>query len=309
MNPLFQFYLLFYGALGLGLLLRTHRAWAPKLMRVTILVLEAPLFFYSYWILDLGRMRHYAPVPVISALLVLLLLPVSAVWARRLLPARPSQGSFVLAAIFSNIGTTGGAFICYLLYGTPGLALGYLYLLPYPLLVFTLGFSLAKRYASPGPLTLLDYARGLVTNSTSLIPLAAMGAGFYCNLHQVPLPAFAPVWADVFIKTDLVVMFAAIGMTLELTTLFSPARAVLALNLLKFLISPLLALALVLTAYGAALPLPAKVILIQAAMPPAIYAVITSNLFNLDRRLVNAFWVTGTLLLIPIAALLFAFFK
>jgi predicted permease len=300
---------LFYGALGLGLLLHTHRAWAPKLMRTTILVLEAPLFFYSYWILDLGRMRHYAPVPVVSALLVLLLLPFSAAWARRLLPTRASQGSFVLAAIFSNIGTTGGAFICYLLYGTPGLALGYLYLLPYPLLVFTLGFSLAKRYAAPGRLTLLDYAHGLVTNLTSLIPLLAMGAGFYCNLHRFAIPAFAPAWADVFIKTDLVVMFAAIGMTLELTSLFSPGRTVLALNLVKFLVSPLLALAFVLLAYGSVHSLPAKVILIQAAMPPAIYAVITSNLFNLDRRLVNALWVSGTLLLIPIAAVLFVFFK
>jgi predicted permease len=309
MNSLLQFYLLFYGALGLGLLLHTHRAWAPQLMRTTILILETPLYFYSYWILDLQRMRHYAPVPVISALLVFLLLALGALWARKILPSGASQGSFVLAAMFSNIGTTGGAFICYLLYGSPGLALGYLYLLPYPLLVFTLGFSLAKRYASPGPLAWQDYARGLLTNLVSLLPLLAMAAGFYCNLRRVPLPASAPVWADVFIKVDLVIMFAAIGMTLELSSLFTPWRAVLALNVLKFLVSPLLAAGCILLAYGAGVSLPAKVILIQSAMPPAIYAVITANLFNLDRRLVNAFWVSGTLLLIPLAALLFVFFK
>lgn len=309
MNHLFQFYLLFYGALGLGFWLRSRRAWAPGLMRAAILLLDTPLFFYSYWILDLSRLRHYAPVPVISALLVLAMAVISVLWSRKLLAERTSQGSFVLAAAFSNIGTTGGAFICYLLYGTPGLALGYLYLLPYPLLVFTLGFSLAKHYAGPGRLSVLAYARNLVTNVTSLVPLLAMGAGFYFNLHHVPVPAVAPALADGFIKLDLVIMFAAIGMTLDLTSLFSPARAVLALNAIKYLLSPLVALGLVLGAYGFGISLPAKVILIQSAMPPAIYAVITVNLFNLDRRLVNALWVSSTLVLIPLAALLFVFFK
>jgi predicted permease len=211
--------------------------------------------------------------------------------------------------MFSNIGTTGGAFLCYLLYGTQGLALGYLYLLPYPLLVFTLGFSLAKRYASPGPVAWREYARGLVTNLVSLLPLLAMAAGFYFNLRHMALPGFAPLGADILIKLDLVIMFAAIGMTLEPSALFSPWQAVLSLNILKYLVSPLLALGCVWLAYGFPSALPAKVILIQAAMPPAIYAVITVNLFHLDRRLVNALWISGTLLLIPLAALLFVFFK
>ncbi len=310
MTPLLLFYLIFYGGLALGMPLRRWQAWSPRLMRLAILFLEVPIFFYSFWILDLPKIGHYAPIPIISTLLMLSLIGVSRAWSKKLLPNQPrAQGSFILASAFSNIGTTGGAFICYLLFGAQGLSLSYLFLLPYPLVIFTLGFSLAKHYASPVRLTWTDYVHNIVSNLTSLIPLLAMTLGLILNVLHVPQWTHAPWVADVLIKTDLIIMFVAIGMTLDIHSLFKPWAALAAIQVLKYLFSPVLALGLVLLAYGNVHGLPAKIILIEAAMPAAIYAVITANLFELDQRLANALWVTTTLVLIPLAAVLFILFK
>jgi predicted permease len=310
MNALLQFYLIFYGGLALGLPLRRWQAWSPKLMRAAILGLEVPIFLYSFWILDLPKIRHYAPIPIISTLLMLILIVVSRAWSKKIFPKNPhAQGSFVLASAFSNIGTTGGAFICYLLFGTQGLSLSYLFLLPYPLVIFTLGFSLAKHYASPVRLTLTDYLHNIVSNLTSLVPLLAMSLGLILNVAKIPHWAHAPLVADVLIKTDLIIMFVAIGMTLELKALFKPWPAIAAIQVIKYLISPLLALGFIGLAYGRWNSLPAKIIFIESAMPAAIYAVITANLFQLDRKLANALWVSGTLLLIPLAAFFFLVLK
>jgi len=304
---LLWFYLLFYGVLVLGLLLRKWQSLAPTIMRYTILLVDAPLFMYSFWILDLAKLRHYAPVPVIATLLVVLPLWLTPFWARRLLSKKTAQGSFILSAAFSNVGTTGGAFICYLLFGLPGLSLAYLFLLPYPILIFTLGFSTAKHHACDCQLKLKDYFLNLTTNLISIIPLAAIALGVLLNASALQPPAVSASWADIWIKLGLGMMCLAIGMTLRLQHIFSRWKLITALGLIKFLGIPTLALLLVSLTYGSWTLFPAKVILIQSAMPPAIYAVITANLFGLDRDLVNALWFSTTLLLIPIAGILFLF--
>lgn len=305
---LLGFYLIFYGALALGVTLRRWQQAAPRIMRLTILWIDAPLFFISYWMLDLNQLRLYAPIPIIATVLVLVPLYLSPALAKKLFPRKTSQGSFVLSAAFSNIGTTGGSFLCYLFFGLPGLSLGYLFLFPYPLLIFTLGFSAAKHYACDCRLTFRDYLSNIATNMISLIPLVAITLGLILNASGVKPPAHIGPWVDVWVKAGLGLMCLSIGMTLVLRRVFVHRLAIAALSALKFLAVPALALVLVLFAYGSLASIPARVILIQAAMPPAIYAVITANLFNLDRELVNSLWFTTTLLLIPIAALLFFLF-
>jgi len=304
-KDLFGFYLLFYGALSAGFLLRRWQGLAPFLMRYAILLLEAPIFAYSFWILDLQRVRQFAPIPLISVALVLTALGLGARLAPRLFGNSPARGSFTVAAGFSNIGTTGGSFLCYLLFGLPGLALGALYLLPYPFLVYTLGFSLARYYASGRTLPLREMLVSLLANAVSAVPLAGMGLGLACNLLSWPVPAGLTSVADKWIKLDLVVMCLAIGMTLKPRRLFAAWRPLAAIGAIKFILLPLLAAVLVWLSYGSWQSLPAKVLLVQASMPVAIYGVVTANLFGLDRELANTLWFSTTLLLAPVAAVLF----
>ncbi len=304
--PLFWFYGLFYGALGLGAVAHRYRAWGPRLMRMVILFIEAPIFIYSYWHLDLAKTREYAPIPLIAAIMVLWSLALGGFWGRRLFRRnRGAQGSFILASGFSNIGTTGGAFIAYMLYGLPGLALGYLFLLPYPFLIFTLGFTLAKHYSSPGKLPAKAYLKNILQNAFSLLPLLAIASGLLLNLSGIVLPAHWDGLVDGLIKLDLGLMCFAIGMTLEWTKILGFGKAILSVAAIKFLATPLLALLLVLLVYGTLAPLSSKIILLQAAMPPAIYAVVTVNLFKLDRDLANALWLANAFILIPVAGLLY----
>lgn len=302
---LLWFYLLFYGALLLGYGLKRNQKFAPTIMRYTILILETPIFIYSFWILDMNQVRNYAPIPIISLLLVLIALWLSPYWAKRLFPDKPAQGSFILTAAFSNIGTTGGAFICYLLFGLPGLALGYLFLLPYPFLIFTLGFSIAKHHGCDCHLTMKDYVLNIFSNLISIIPLLAIACGLTLNFMDYTPPTLLEPIMDGIIKIDLAIMCLAIGMTIEIHKVFKAWKAIQAMTIIKFLILPILSIGMILLAYGSLAPLASKVILIQAAMPPAIYAVITANLYKLDRDLVNALWFATTLFLIPIVAVLF----
>jgi len=305
-SRLLGFYLIFFGALGLGLALSRWKAWSPKIMRFSILLVEGPIFAYSFWNLDWDNLRQFAPIPALSVLAIVITSVLAPLWARRLLPGEPrAQGSFVLAAAYSNIGNTGGLFLCYLLYGLPGLALGSLFLLPYPLMIFTLGFGMAHGYARAKRLRWRDYLLNAGQNPLSVVSLSFMALGFLLNRLGVPCPAgLAPV-ADVFIRLNLGISCVAIGMTLSLGGLFRPWKPVAAVGVIKFLLTPLVSLLAALAWYGSFAPLPVKIILIQAAMPPAMYAVITANLFGLDRDLANSLWLSNTLLLVPVAAGLF----
>ncbi len=307
MTSLLWFYGIFGGGLGLGLTLRRWQALAPGLMRLIILAIDAPLFFYSYWSLDLAHARLYAPIPIIATVLVVATLWLSPLWAKRLLPDRRSQGSFVLASAFSNIGTTGGAFLCYLFFGLEGLAQGYLFLLPYPVLVFTLGFAAARHYAGSGRLRPHEYLAHIVSNLISLVPLLAIALGLCLNAAGLRPPDGLAPWVDTFIKLGLGGMCLAIGMTLNPRELLPPGKVLAAGAAIKFALSPAAGLLLALAAYGSLAPLPSRIILIQSAMPPAIYAVITAALFDLDRRLVNSLWLSLSLALLPLAALLALF--
>jgi malate permease and related proteins len=305
-SRLATFYLLFYGALGAGVLLRAGRGWSPRIMRWTIILLEPWLFFYSLWVMDLSQIRHFTPIPLLAVALILLPLGLTPLWVGRFLPRRSSQGSFILAASFSNIGTTGGAFLCYLLFGQQGLSLAYLFLLPYPFLIFTLGFSLARRYARQDVrMTFGEYLLALLRDPVSVLPLLAMGAGAALNFYGWRPPAGAAPWVDILIKADIAVMCLAIGMTLNPPRLRDDWRAIAANGVIKFIALPALTLAAVLLIYGSLNPLPARVLLIQAAMPSAIYAVIAANLFDLDLELANTLWITTTLMLAPVALILF----
>lgn len=301
-----SFFLLFYGALGAGVALRSRRRHAPAVMRAIILGLEPWLFFYSLWVLDLGQLRAYAPIPLMAVALILLPLGLTPALARRLLSAPASQGGFVLAAAFSNIGTTGGAFLCYLLFGQPGLSLAYLFLVPYPFLIFTLGFSLARRYGGERP-SLAQAARSLLFDPLSFLPLLAMTAGAACNyLGLRPSAGLAP-WVDFLLKADLAIMCLAIGATLEPPNWRRDWAAVAANAGVKFLALPAVAAASAWLIYGSWSPLPAKILILQSAMPSAIYSVVMANLFKLDRELVNTLWISTTLLLAPVSLLVFLF--
>ena len=303
------FFLLFYGALAAGLPLRRFGAHAPRVMRANILVVETPVFVYALWALDLAQLERYAPVPLGSVGLILLLGALARAWARRLWPGAPrARGSFVIASAFSNIGNTGGMFLCYLLFGTTGLSLASLFLVPYPLLIFTLGFAAARTYADGKRPRPVEALRHLATNRIAVMPLGAMILGLILNLLGLPLPEGLAGVVDVLIKINIAVACLAIGATLRPGHLFTPWRPVAALSALKFVVAPAAALAVALLAYGGLGPLPARVLLIQSAMPAAVYSVITATLFGLDRDLANTLWLSTTLLLAPLALLLFALF-
>ncbi len=288
--------------------LRRFRRYAAPMMRLTVLGIDAPLFFISFWLLDLDRVFRFLPIPIIATALVLLPLWFSPRIAEKLIAEKKGQGSFILSAAFSNIGTTGGAFICYLLFGLEGLALGYLFLLPYPVLIFTLGFSVAKHHTCDCRLSWRDYLGNILGNLIAIVPLLAIALGLVLNTLGLRPPTDIDGIIDLFVKAGLGIMCLAIGMTLNLKRIFTPAKAIWSLAGIKFIALPAIAIMAALLAYGSLTTLPAKIIVIQSAMPPAIYAVITANIFNLDRDLVNALWFSTTLMLIPVAAGLFFIF-
>jgi predicted permease len=302
------FYVLMYGALGLGLILHRLRSKASLIMRLAIIFIDAPIFIYSFWIFDVDKLRNYFWIPVMGVVLLLIPVLLTPIWAKRILPDRKSQGSFILSASFSNIGSTGGSFICYLLFGLPGLSLGYLFLLPYPFMVFTIGFSIARKYSTGRTVHLKEYLLNILTNLFSLIPLISIAAGVTLNISGIKPPHILVPLSDIWIKTGLGLMCFAIGTTLQIGRIASHIRSIVSLSVIKFIIVPAIAFVSVILFYGSASALPAKIILIQSAMPVAIYAVITSNLFGLDMDLVNSLWISSTLLLIPVAGILLLLF-
>lgn len=305
---LLWFYFLSYGALLLGFFLRRWSQYSPLVMRASVYALEAPLFLYAFWVLDFQQTREYAIIPLFSLALLLGGLAVHPLWAKMLSSDPRSQGSLVLASSFSNVGSTGGLFICYLLFGSTGLSLASLFLLPYPIIIFTLGFSEAHRYGQNQRLPLRESIRRMATHSISFIPIAAMAVGLVLNFFRISPPRFMPQWADVWARLSMAVSCMAIGSTIRTGQWFSPWKPVAAVGIVKFIFTPCIAALLLSIWFDNFLHPSAIVILIQACMPPAVYSVVMANVFRLNRDWANSIWLSNTLFLIPIVGVLFYFF-
>jgi len=242
-------------------------------------------------------------LPVVAAALMLATWPVAWLVARLLRLDARGTGAFIVTAMFSNVGLTYGAFVCYILLGELGAALGLIYCLSFSPVFYTVGFFIGRHYGKQGGQSIGAVIADTWHEPQTRNPLLGFMLGGILNLAGAPRPGFVAPLLDLLIPGATAIYLFAIGLSLSLTSVVRQSRRCLGLALIKFLISPGIALGLAwLVGLGGGLQRPIlQVLFVESTTPVAIMALIIPQLFDLDQDLANAGWLTTNMAAIGLA--------
>ncbi len=232
---------------------------------------------------------------LIGLCLLLLMTALSVVIFSLLKLDRRSQLTLILAGGLSNLGYTGGAFVCYALFGAQGLALANIYPILWLPVIYLVFFPLLKIHE----LRTEDSGAGFKLSQVldfRFLALPAIIAAIILNLTGVKPPAFIAEFyiIDIFVYIASGLSFFAIGLRVNLSRLKNYINLYFLLAAVKFILTPAAALLIIwlLALTGQNLTGPVKkVIIVLSVTPSAVLMVTMSNVFDLDGPLASALWL------------------
>jgi len=270
--------------------------WAGKIMTAVLVFLNWPIALFVIWRMHLTRQLIWLPIVGVVLMLAITLLSAAVFSSLKLHPR--SRLTLILAGGLSNISFTGGAFVCYALFGTEGLALANLYLVLWLPAVYLTFFPWLKIHelrtndsnAKFNLSQVLDYR---------CLAIPAVITAIILNLTGVKFPSFiAKIHIiDILVYLASALAFFAIGLRVNVSRLKNYINLYFPLAAVKFILTPAAALLLIylLTLTGQNLTGPVQnVIIVLSVTPSAVVMVTMSNVFDLDAPLASALWVVTT---------------
>ncbi|MFT8871314.1 MAG: AEC family transporter [Sporolactobacillus sp.] len=272
---------------GCGFLLQVFRKQVDsKLLADIALYLLAPALLFS----TLSK-AHISGTNVLHILLFTLIMT-AALWVTSLLIARwthlpeKTKSVLTLTTLFSNANNYGLP-VLLLAYGSPGFALGAVYVIGQIILVNLLGLYIAARAKLSGRAA----ARRML--KTPLI--YACIAGTACNVLHVSVPAGAGAALTMLGGAYPVIVLVILGSRLART----PIRGVMRRDVwsgvfMRLMVAPMIAKAalMLLGIHG----MLASVLFVEASMPAAVNVVMLTEKFDGDSKLASLIVTVTTLL-------------
>jgi len=290
-----------YLPLGLGYLSRRLGLLgadvSKSISRTVVLTLESLVVLVGCWCLDLSSPGRALLVPFIGAVLSVSLLGMGFVISGLLRHGGRRRGAFLLCAMMSNIGMSLGGFLCYALFGLAGQSLAVAYTSHFMPVALLIGLMIATYYTTGAHASVGATLASMARNPIVVVPNVALVVGVVLNVAGARVPGWTGPVNGVAVHAVVCLYSYAIGLTLRLGRVAGYWREAATLMGTKFVFGPLWGAALValLGQWGAFDGLLWRVVVVEGAMPVAIFATIVSNLFNLDRDLANSAWVLTTL--------------
>lgn len=263
------------------------------------------------WILPLQRADIWIPIQCI--LLTLSCFVVGLAVGRLFRLSLPDLGVFSYSAAHSNIGFTMGGFICFCLGGERGLAYALIYIFAWSVLMFGGFFPLANAFAERG----VRISPGLILrNLFDVRCLSLLGTivGLVLNLAGVERPDIIDRShiVDILVLATTAAMFFVVGLTLHVKRIAESPSLHVAVAIIKFGVSPLLAIALIAlgNVFGLrVVGLQRDILIIQSVTPIALFVTVVANLYRLNLQLATAMFVVNTVLflvfVLPVIVYLF----
>lgn len=285
---------------------------AKKIMTVVLVCFNWLIALLVIWPMHLSRQLIW--LPVVGVVLMLTITALSAGIFYFLEQNRRSRLTLILAGGLSNTGYTGGAFVCYALFGMIGLALANIYLLLCLPIFYLVYLPLLK----VRELRKEGRNSGLKLNfllDLRMLATPAIIAAVILNLTNVKQPAFIARFhiIDILVYVASSLSFFAIGLRIKLSRLKNYINLYFPVAAVKFILTPAVALSiialLVLTGQNLG-SLVRKVIIVLSVTPSAVLMVTMSNVFDLDGPLASALWVVMmaafVAIVVPVLFYLFA---
>jgi hypothetical protein len=257
---------------------------------IGIVVLFPGLTAFSIW--GLVPVFDLVWLPAFGVLLHLIPGGLALLWGRRKYKSSLDYGSYAIAGFLSNHVTL-GSLSAYILFGETGYAYTQMTLLFNSLLMFGFAYPLAQYYRKQ-----YDHGSGMTINwkqiffNRNQMPLVGMIIGIWLNWQGVPRPvSFLPVF-------DLMIHFAAwtfllpVGYSMDFTEVRHYWRDAVDITLIKCVITP--ALTFVVAGYLISDQVAFRTVILLAAQPTAVNAVIAMKLFGLNLHLSVAAFVLST---------------
>jgi predicted permease len=269
---------------------------ARKLMNFVMIVLNWPATLVSIWQMEMRWSVLTVPIMGVVLLFASSIFAMVAFRFHKL----DTQGRLtaVMAGGLANLSHTGGAFVCYAIFGLEGYALGQLYLALWLPVVYIMWMPILKAYEQR-KLGRKESFSGRDLFDARLMGLWAMFAGLLLNFSKWPTPPVLTTWyvMDPFIYAASGLSFFAIGMRLSISRLKNYIPLYFTLGAVKFVLTPAVAALLLWLCSGwfsDLSELSRRVIMVQSAAPCAVLMVTMANIFDLDSRMGSALWVVNT---------------
>ncbi len=263
------------------------------------------IVMFSFWALDLNNAAIFT-LPLLGVVITTLALVPAGFFSKIHKLSHRQTGSYIGAAMFSNIGYTLGGFIAFVLYGEIGFGLTVLYCLFFKPYFYTIGFYMAENYSMGKTTGVKDNLKRIFTEGIRLFPLLGLAAGIILNLLNLKRPLYIGDLNNILIPVTTFIYMFAIGLTMNFKVVKEFKAPVFSMSFIKFVWSPIVGIlfAYLLKYQNIMGGLPLKIIIIESFMPCAIASLVLSSLFNLDQDLANSCWIFTTLLLIPLLPLI-----
>ncbi len=272
--------------------------YAGEIMLYTVIFGWTPASILVLWKLELSY--SLISLPILSMILPITLLPIAVLVSDKLFRLEPkTAGTFIVAAMISNIGFTMGGFICYCLFGMAGLGYAQLYCASWTIPIIGFGYLVARKYGQPDEPFDWNFIIKTFSDRRSL-PILGTIIGLTLNLIKAPpINIFYDYHiVDVIVISSVMMSFFAIGLQLHFSAIMQEKRLHIALAVIKFLISPIIMLFLlmIIRNYFAILPpIAEKVAFIESFVPTAVFTVIIAHLFHLRAKLAGMLFVVNTI--------------
>ena len=269
---------------------------AKKIMTLVLIFLNWPIVLIVIWRMKLNIELVW--LPVIGLILLLVMTAISVAIASLYKLEAKSRLTLILACALGNHGYTGGAFVCYALFGLTGLARAQIYVLFWIPVVYLIFLPLIRISEASSTTTKKRFFLSTLFDCRMLVVPAVIIA-IILNLSNVAIPKFILRIhiADILIYTASSLAFFSIGLRITFSRLKNYLPLYFNLSAVKFIITPIVAFLIIklLTQFGCRLDeLSTNVIIVQSLAPPAVFMVTVSNVFGLDSKMGSALWVVAT---------------
>ena len=276
-----------------------------RLQRIALLFVNPIAVVGAIWVVSLKNATLVA-LPFVG-LFALLAGGVIALGFARLFKLSPQKtGSLYGCGAFTNIGSI-GALVCFVFLGEKGFALVLIYKLFEELSYYAIGFPVAKYYSSSArEERIRDNLKNLTRDPFILVALSSIIIGGLLNFSGVNRPEFYKTIVAIFVPLATIMLLTSIGMALRFRRIRDYLRECVALSIIKFIFTPILATSLAYMIGYAKIDegLPLKVVMILSCMPVAFTALIPPSIYDLDLDLANSCWFFTTALLVIVLPIL-----
>lgn len=275
---------------------RTRR-WVRVVQSAVLLIMVPLSTWLAVWVARLDS-PQYLWIPVMGGVIMLVSALISILAAMRLSGPGPRKAALFMASGFGNLGAI-GSLILFITLGEAALAYQPLYRLVEKPLIYGLGFPVVKNWSQGTNRSFsLKAFLSAWRDPYLLAVLAATALGVGLNLGGIVRPAYLDSVNGVLVPVLTVMLMWTVGMDMRLSRILDHWRIWLLGDGLRLIVAPLAAVGLVLLTplpqLGSGLP--ARVMVLMAASPPAFLSQVAISRYDGDMDVSSAIFLTGTAL-------------